>query len=172
MRQVGDVHIVSNGDQTDTLTKYLRSGKTIAQALEVIEHEPDAPNFTPRITGFLDEDQDDHSQPAFGISVISKNPDGEGSVRRLYTDLSTEIVERISGGNVGLAVHTYEGDGNPLPSFNEPPFTLAMEEDAYDMAWQLWENLNRENRVAVVAKTIALDGTVDFHRINRHDPWV
>ena len=168
MRQVGDVHIVSNGSQTDTITQYLRSGKTVAQALEVVEHEPDAPNHTPRITGFYDSDPDDF-QPNFGISVISKDPSKEGSIRKLYTDTSAEMQDILSDNNVGLAVHTYKGNGDPLPSFDELPFTLPVEDDAYDMAWQLWENLDRENRVSVVAKTIALDGTVNFYKINRHD---
>ncbi|MGB4759590.1 MAG: IMP cyclohydrolase [Candidatus Saccharimonadales bacterium] len=168
MRQIGDVHVVSNGNQTNTIAQYLRSGNTIQEALDVTGHEPDAPNFTPRITGFYNFDADDGA-PQFGLSVISKGADG-GSVRKLYTDQEDLFGETYDDYNISYGVHTYNGDGNPLPSFDQVPFTLPVHESAHDMAGMIWENLNPDNRVAVAAKVIQLSGGVEFALINRHDP--
>jgi hypothetical protein len=173
MRRVYDVEIVSNGNQTDRVVRYLRSGKTIAQALEATDHEPDKPNFTPRITGFIDGDPDD-GEPFIGISVISKNPKGEGSLRRLYTSqskLEHAIGLDPDGANVGWSVHTYQGEGDPLPSFDEPPFKIPVYAEAKDMAEMLWENMDRSNRVAVVAKTVTALGLTSFHVIDNNESY-
>lgn len=167
MRTVGDLHIVSNGNQTDRVVRYLRSGKTFAEAMEATDYEPDAPNFTPRVSGFHHFDPDE-GQPSFGLSVISKDPHSEDSIRRLYTDQSPELQPTLDADAIGYCVHTYEGDGNPLPSFDQPPFTVPVEASAEAMAGMLWEHLDRENRVAVVAKAISLSGAVNFAIINRH----
>ena len=173
MRRVNDVEIVSNGNQTDRVVRYLRSGKTIAEALEATDHEPDKPNFTPRITGFIDGDPDD-DEPFIGLSVISKNPEGEGSVRRLYTNKSkmeNAVGHSPDTAKVGWSVHTYQGEGDPLPSFDEPPFTIPVHEGARDMAEMLWENMDSSNRVAVVAKTITALGVVSFHVIDKNENY-
>jgi IMP cyclohydrolase len=169
MRRVDDIEIVSNGNQTDRVIRYVRSGMTFADAMEATDHEPDKPNFTPRITGFHHSDADD-GEPYFGISVVSKNPDGEGSVHKLYTDQSPEITLDDGSESVGYAVHTYQGDGTPLPSFDEPPFKIPVLEGARDMAELLWENLNRENRVAVAVKTINDSGVISYYIKNQSDP--
>jgi len=171
MRRVGDVEIVSNGNQTDRVVRYLRSGKKIAEALEATDHEPDAPNFTPRITGFLDGDPDTR-EPYIGLSVISKNPLGEGSIRKLYTNYSPELAKGLHSDrpNIGWTVHTYKGEGSPLPSFDEPPFIIPIQDRAKDMAEMLWENMDSNNRVAVAAKTISSLG-VSFHIIDNRESY-
>lgn len=169
MRRVGDVHIVSNGNQTDTVARYLRTEKQVADALSVTEHEPDAPNYTPRITGFHHFYAPD-GWPYFGLSVIGRDPSG-GSVRKLYTDLSPEIILEEGADSVGYAVHTYQGDSDPLIAFDEPPFRIPVLSSAEEMAGMLWESLDPENRVSVVAQTIKFDTgalSMDFSIINRH----
>lgn len=164
MRQVGDVHVVSNGAQTNTVAQYLRSGRSFAEAMGVTEHEPDKPNYTPRITAFIDEGAGHDEYPRVGISVIRRNPETAESVRSFYTDNSPKI--NLSDG-VGYAVHTYRGDGNPLPSFNVPPFSIPVKSDATEMAEMLWNNLDLDNRVSVAAKTI-VEGVVDICIINQY----
>lgn len=171
MRSIGGVHVVSNGDQTNTVAQYLRSGGSFAEAMDARDHEPDAPNFTPRISAYILG----YDRAHFGISVISRDPAAEDpkelvSQRRLYTADSLEI-DLTQAENVGYAVHTYArdpGDGQPLVSFDEAPFLVPVEPVAQDMAEVLWENLDPKNRVSVAAKTINPDGTIDIHIINRH----
>ena len=77
--------IVTNGDQTDTINDALKSGGSFKSALETREFEPDAPNFTPRISGMLTFSRartpraaraaDTHSLiPRSQVSVISSTP--------------------------------------------------------------------------------------------------
>jgi hypothetical protein len=171
MRTVGDTHIVSNGNQTDRVAQYLRSARTFSEAMKATKREPDKPNHTSRITGFYQIDPDE-TEPSIGISVIRRNKNGHGSIRKLYTDQSPTQEPRLHlSEGFGFGVQTYEGDGNPLPPYTEPPFTIPVGGTAEGMATMLWENLDRTNRVAVVAKTIGLnDGEVEvkFSIINRH----
>lgn len=168
MRSIGDIHIVSNGNQTNRVVQYLRSGKAFKDAMKVTKREPDEPNFTPRITGFIDLNPGE-GEPSIGLSVIRKSANGHGSIRRLYTDQSPELSQYSDMDNVGYAVHTYKGNVDPLPSYNEPPFIIPIQNTSYGMASMLWESLDPENRVAVAAKTIAPNGVVNIRIINRHD---
>jgi len=169
LRKVGDIEIVSNGNQTDRVVRYVRCGKTFMDAMGVTFYEPDDPNFTPRITGFHHSDADEN-EPFFGISVISKDPASADPVRKLYTNQTPELGFVNNGTDaVGYCVHTYNGDGDPLPSFDDLPFRIPVQETAFDMADMLWETLDSDNRVAVVAKYISLSGVVAVSIRNRHD---
>ena len=70
VRQAGRGLVVTNGDQTDTVRDYLLEGKTFAQALHTREFEPDAPNYTPRVSGLLSPDG------SFQLSIL-KSADGD-----------------------------------------------------------------------------------------------
>lgn len=164
VRQEGAVHIVSNGRQTTTAAEHLRDGKTFQDAMETHTYEPDDPNFTPRISGFIDTEADLHDRPAIGISIIRKIAVSNLPVRDLFTDY---FPDHNLGSGIGMAVHTYKGDGSPLPTFDEAPFRMPVEDTAEGMAQLLWDNLNEENRVAVAAKVIAPTGQ-DIFIINRH----
>ena len=54
VRVLGKKTIVTNGDQTDTVYNLMSEGKTFEESLRTREFEPDAPNYTPRISGILD----------------------------------------------------------------------------------------------------------------------
>ena len=173
MRRFGDTHVVSNGNQTDRVGQYIRSGGTFAGAMKATNRETDKPNYTPRITGFYQVDADE-GEPYFGLSVIRGNANGHGSIRRLYTDQSPELhLDPEVDENIGFGVQTYEEDrptGVPLPSFSEAPFRIPVVDSAKGMVDMLWDNLG-ENRVAAVAKTIGIvDGeiTIDFQIRNEH----
>jgi hypothetical protein len=146
MRELTGVYIVSNGDQTDTIFQTLAHGGTFEQALSTRNHEPDAPNYTPRISGVFDLRS---GAPIAKLSVIKASPFGHAASVRCYFQ-----VDRFAPG-LGHAVTTYLGDGKPLPSFEGEPFLLPLTGDAEKIADLLWAALNPENRVALAVKTIA-----------------
>lgn len=163
MRRRGSTHVVSNGDQTSTVMQHLRSGSTFEKAMEDRVYEPDEPHYTPRISGYIDTD--DLQDTRFGISIIrKKTPRYDWPVRKLFTEHSPEIT--LESG-VGYSVHTYKGDGNPLPTYDERPFTMPVEDTAESMAQLLWDSLDDENRVSVAAKVFT-PTSQEVHIINGH----
>ena len=164
LRCSGSTHIASNGDQTATAIQYLRSGRSFEEAMNSRSYEPDAPNFTPRISGFINTNANENGQK-FGMSLVRKASDSNQTVRALYTENSPEI--QLEQG-VGYVLHTYLGNDNPLPSFDEVPFPIPILANAQAMATMLWEHLSAETRVAVAVKTITADGQAGFFIINTH----
>ena len=138
VRQAGRGLVVTNGDQTDTIRDYLLAGRTFAEALRTREFEPDAPHYTPRISGLLSPDG------SFQLSILKScggNPDC--CCRYFYT------YDRPLPGE-GRFIHTYQGDGNPLPSFAGEPVRVALEAaDPEALAEELWAALDAENKVSL-----------------------
>ena len=149
VRQIGGDLIVTNGDQTDTIRDSLLAGKSFGQALHTREFEPDAPNYTPRISGFL------CANGSFRLSIL-KSADGDPSccLRYFYT-----YDHPLAG--EGRFIHTYMGDGNPLPSFEGEPERVVLDApDAETLADQIWTALNPDNKVSLFVRYINLeDGT-------------
>ena len=149
VRQTGRGLIVTNGDQTDTVRDYLLAGKTFAEALHTREFEPDAPNYTPRISGLLSPDG------SFQLSIL-KSADGDPACccRYFYS------YDRPLPGE-GRFIHTYTGDGAPLPSFRGEPERVALDAGtAEELADRMWASLNPENKVSLFVRYIALaDGS-------------
>jgi IMP cyclohydrolase len=166
MRAHGDIHIASNGDQTDTVIDFLKVGKTFKEALETRTYEPDAPNYTPRITAFVELLKERFATS--GISIIRKSIEySEEPVRQNYT---VNLVATETRKGIGDTVHTYSGDGDPLPSFDQPPYPIPLAETIDETAETLWSNLDKNNRVALVVKGIHLaTGDVNFRIINAHE---
>lgn len=150
--------IVTNGDQTDTIRDYLAKGETFEQSLRSREFEPDCPNYTPRISGFVASDG------SYKLSIL-KSMDGDPACccRYFY-----EYDKPQAG--VAHFIHTYQGDGNPLPSFQGEPERIALEwADAKTFAEVLWNHLNEDNKVSLFVRTIELaSGATDTVIINRH----
>ena len=138
VRQVGEKLVVTNGDQTDTIRDYLVEGKSSVEALHTREFEPDPPNFTPRISGILEKDG------SFQLSIL-KSADGDPSCHhRFFYDYSNPLAGE------GRFIHTYMGDGNPLPSFEgEPERVILDAPDAETLAEQMWNALNADNKVSL-----------------------
>ena len=159
VRRVGDDLIVTNGDQTDTIAEYLKAGKTFEEALRTRSFEPDAPNFTPRISGIL------HLGGKFSYELsILKCADGKGVACNRYLF----SYEPISG--EGRFIHTYITDGNPLPSFEGEPETVRIPGDVTAFAKEIWENLNKENKIALCCRSIDLEsGKTEQVIYNRHE---
>ena len=147
VRVLGDYTIVTNGDQTDTVYDLMQAGKTFEESLRTREFEPDAPNYTPRISGLIDQSNNGFS---YALSIL-KSADGDPSSCQRYT---FSYSNPIAG--VGHFIHTYEGDGNPLPSFSGEPQKIAVSGDIDAFTEMLWNSLNAENKVSLFVRYIDL----------------
>ena len=132
--------IVTNGDQTDTIHDALAQGGTFQAALDTRQHEPDAPHFTPRISGLLPLDDG----PVL-LSVL-RTHDASGE----HCDRLTFAYDLQPG--EGRFVHTYLRDGNPLPSFAGEPARINIPSDIQAFANEIWRSLNADNRVALYVR--------------------
>jgi hypothetical protein len=159
-------HIVSNGRQTDAVAELLPRNFPLEYALGEFEYEPDAPNFTTRITAStawlpgLDGTGSVFHYISF--SQLRKSPWSEES------DSYNTHFNNVPAG-YGYCVTTYAGDGNPLPQFTGDPLFMPLPGDIKDIAKLYWRSLNMENKVALVVKFIPRKGEPSFHIINKHD---
>ena len=151
--------IVTNGDQTDTIYDGLAEGKTFYEALESRCFEPDAPNFTPRIS----------AEVVFGgcafryrMSIL-KSADAEGSAcNRFGYDYAP-----IAG--VGHFIHTYECDGNPLPTFRGEPERVQIPDDIDAFTSEIWNALDGDNKISLYVRYTDLkSGQSESRLINKH----
>ena len=150
-------HIVSNGDQTETVYEYLKKNERIEDALATRSYEPDGPNFTPRITGCVDL-----ANKSYQLSILKKVTESGASLRSFYN------YESASHG-FGYCIHTYRADGNPLPSFAGEPYVIRIFDSIEANADHYWNLLNEENRISLLVKFIdAQNGSVNLKIINKH----
>ena len=140
--------IVTNGDQTDTVYDYLMDGKTFEEALQTRCFEPDAPNFTPRISGILDFANGDFT---YKLSIL-KSADAAGSACNRYT---FSYAPRCG---LGHFIHTYNCDGNPIPTFTGEPERVKIPNDIHGFADTLWQNLNESNKISLYVRYTDLAG--------------
>lgn len=147
VRTLGNDHIVTNGDQTDTIYEHIQQGKTFEDALRTRTFEPDGPNWTPRISGLLHWEKDSAS---YKLSIL-KSADGNGDSARRYF---FEYPQPVAG--EGHFIHTYQKDENPLPSFEGEPRKISIPENIEEFANAIWANLNADNKVSLFIRTIDL----------------
>jgi hypothetical protein len=149
VRVAGGAHIVTNGDQTDTIADAIASGGTFEHALRTRTFEPDAPNFTPRISGIVEPG---NPKAAYKLAILKSNR-GIGTLaqRHFFT-----YEQPIAG--YGHLIHTYQGDGNPLPSFEGEPKLVPLFDDPNRTLDYYWERLDEENRISLLVKTIPAGG--------------
>jgi len=151
MLDLPNTYLVSNGDQTRTMYETLQKGGTIEQALATREREPDAPNFTPRISGLLSFK--DGTATAV-LSILKANPLDPACTDRCFYRPSFPQV------GFGFGLTTYSGDGNPLPSFSGEPLLLPCSGKAEEVLERYWTALNADNRVSMAAKEISDQGRI------------
>jgi hypothetical protein len=159
VRKLGDKLIVTNGDQTDTIYDFIAAGKDFDAALNTREFEPDAPNYTPRISALLDFS----NNYTYKMNIL-RSVDAEGSACTRYTFAYPATA--------GLAhfIHTYAQDGDPLPSFAGEPERLAIGSDIDEITREIWESLNADNKVSLFVRTIELAaGNTDDRIINAQE---
>jgi IMP cyclohydrolase len=138
-------HIVTNGDQTDTIVATLEKGGSFEAALDTREFEPDEPNFTPRISGMVDLNDQGN---AYRLSILkSLNHDPRVCIRSYYN-----YSQAIPG--MGHCLHTYQGNGDPLPSFSGDPYLMPLSGEIEETARFYWDLLDVANRVCLLAKEI------------------
>jgi IMP cyclohydrolase len=148
VRVLGNRTIVTNGDQTDTVFEGLEKGITFSQSLESRTFEPDGSNYTPRISGLLEVED---GKMGYALSILKSNQGDPESTQRF-----TFSYENPKAGE-GHFIHTYEEDGDPLPSFvGEPKYVGVLDDiDAYTDL--IWESLNEENKVSLFVRYIDLE---------------
>ncbi|RKI40776.1 inosine monophosphate cyclohydrolase [bacterium D16-51] len=145
VRVLGNKTIVTNGDQTDTIYELMDKQQTFEQALRTREFEPDAPNYTPRISGILHIED---GQFNYAMSILKSNHGNPSQCNR-YTFSYTNPLD-----GEGHFIHTYMGDGNPLPSFEGEPELVEILDDMEEFTNMLWGSLNEENKVSLFVRYI------------------
>lgn len=149
VRVLGNKTIVTNGDQTDTIYELMNNQITFEQALRTREFEPDAPNYTPRISSVVKLGDNDFN---FAISILKSAGGNPDSCQR-YTFSYTSPLK-----GEGRFIHTYMGDGSPLPSFEgEPKLVELGNDDINTFADKLWNALNEDNKVSLFVRYIELE---------------
>lgn len=149
--------IVTNGDQTDTVYDFMKQGKPFESALRTRTFEPDEPNFTPRISGVVFENGN------YTLSILKSGYGNPKSVQRYFYEYNAPV------NGEGHLIHTYMGDGNPLPSFEGEP-TRVMIPGAIDPFTDLvWNSLNEDNKVSLFTRFINLkNGAVQTRIVNKN----
>ena len=145
VRVLGNKTIVTNGDQTDTIYELMDKQMTFEQALRTREFEPDAPNYTPRISGIMHVDQGNYS---YAMSILKSN-NGNGASCNRYTFAYQQPVA-----GEGHFIHTYQCDGDPLPSFEGEPKLVAIPDDMKAFTDMLWNSSNEDNKVSLFVRYI------------------
>ncbi len=160
VRVLGNKTIVTNGDQTDTIYEGMDKQMTFEQTLRSREFEPDAPNYTPRISGILHIENGKYN---YAMSILkSNNGSPDGCLRYTFA------YENPAAGE-GHFIHTYKCDGNPLPSFEGEPKLISIPDDIEDFTALLWESLNEENKVSLFVRYIDIEtGTYETKIVNKN----
>ena len=160
VRQKDNHLVVTNGNQTDTVVEGLMSGKDFYKSLEERTFEPDAPNFTPRISADLDFAG--RRGFRYRMSILkSADPDGTACNRFGYD------YEPIAG--LGHFIHTYQCDGNPLPTFAGEPERIAIPDSIDEFAEEIWNTLDEDNKISLYVRYTDLKtGREESRLYNKH----
>ena len=159
VRVLGNKTIVTNGDQTDTIYDGMDHQFTFEQSLRSRKFEPDAPNYTPRISGIIRCEKDGFN---YALSILKSAEGNPDSCQRF-----TFTYENPLAGQ-GHFIHTYVGDGNPLPSFTGEPKLVGIGGDIDSFTDMLWSSLNADNKISLFVRFIdTADGSTATRIVNR-----
>ena len=156
VRVLGNKTIVTNGDQTDTIYAGMDCQQTFEQSLRCREYEDDAPNYTPRISGIVHRE---NGTMNYALSILKSADGNPDSVHRFTFGYENPV------NGEGHFIHTYMGDGNPLPSFEGEPEKITVENDIDVFTDMLWDNLNDDNKVSLFVRYIDLESGNTTDRI-------
>ena len=160
VRVLGNTTIVTNGDQTDTIYEGMDKQMTFEQSLRCREFEDDAPNYTPRISGIMHVEGGTYN---YAMSIL-KSADGDPSSCERHTFTYTN-----PKAGIGRFLHTYMGDGNPLPSFEGEPEKVEIKGDIDEFTANVWESLNEDNKVSLFVRYIDIaTGKADTRIVNKN----
>ena len=160
VRVLGDKTIVTNGDQTDTIYSGMEAGQTFEQSLRNREFEPDAPNYTPRISGIMRVSEESFS---YALSILKSNNGNPEACNRFHFAYKNPVAGE------GHFIHTYMHDGNPLPSFEGEPKLVGMEGTIDEFTGKVWNSLNEENKVSLFVRYIDIKtGDCETRIVNKN----
>ena len=160
VRVLGNKTIVTNGDQTDTIYEGMDDQLTFEQSLRSREFEPDAPNYTPRISGVMHVEKGVYN---YAMSILKSNNGNPDSCHRF-----TFSYKNPAAGE-GHFIHTYMCDGNPLPSFEGEPKLIGISDDMEKFTETLWNSLNEDNKVSLFVRYIDIEsGKYDTKIVNKN----
>ncbi len=160
VRVRGTDTIVTNGDQTDTIFEEMEKGKTFEESLRGRCFEPDAPNYTPRISGVLHMD----GGFSYEMSILKSNCGDPDACSRFTFSYD------VPKAGEGRFIHTYMGDGNPLPSYEGEPTIVDIPSDSIDeLTDVIWKSLNADNKISLFVRTIEVEtGKTETRILNKH----
>lgn len=157
VKAINKYHIVTNGDHTETIFRYLQAGKSFEESLAEQLFEPDAPNFTPRISGLVNIEKKE-----FKLSIVKTISHNENHFTRQifnYNDL-------LHG--KGYCITTYEKDGNPLPSYVGEPQVVDIYDTIDENLETYWDLLDPDNKISLLVKSISVkDGSAHVAIVNK-----
>ena len=160
VRKLGDKLIVTNGDQTDTVYDFVARGESFEAALETREFEPDAPNFTPRISAMLEFEKGKFS---YKMSIL-KSADEKGSACNRFT------YSYVPTSGLAHFIHTYNCDGNPIPTFTGEPERVECTGNIDEFTEKIWNSLNEKNKISLYVRYIDLkSGSYTDRLINKYN---
>ena len=161
VRNVNNHLVVTNGNQTDTVADGLLAGKSFHESLESRCFEPDAPNFTPRISAELEFG--DKADFVYRMSIL-KSADAEGTACNRFGFNYTPLP------GLGHFIHTYECDGNPLPTFSGEPSRVAVSDSIDEFTDEIWKSLDEDNKISLYVRyTDLLSGETESRLINKNE---
>ena len=153
--------IVTNGDQTDTIYDTMKAGGTFEEALRTREFEPDPPHFTPRISGLILPDG------RYRLNILKADSAGN-PLWGAEQNCERQFFEYAPRPGFGHLIHTYEGDGNPLPSFSGEPRGVEIPDGIDEFANGLWDALDTENKVSLYVRFLSQDGKFEDRLFNKY----
>ena len=160
VRVMGNKTIVTNGDQTDTIYDLMSKQMTFEQALRTRAFEPDAPNYTPRISGIMHTEDGEYN---YALSILKSDNGNEDCCERFTYAYTNPLAGE------GRFIHTYMQDGDPLPSFEGEPKLVEILDDMDAFADMIWNSLNEDNKISLFVRYIDLEsGEVRSKIINKN----
>lgn len=160
VRVLENTTIVTNGDQTDTIYDGLKAGKSFEESLRSRQFEPDAPNYTPRISGIMDIVNGKYT---YEISILKSDNGNPEECNRFTFTYDNPLAGE------GHFIHTYMKDGNPLPSFEGEPKFVSIEGDIETFSTKVWNSLNLDNKVSLFVRYIDIaTGEIKSRIINKN----
>ena len=160
VRVLGNKTIVTNGDQTDTIYEGMDKQLTFEQSLRSRKFEPDAPNYTPRISGIMHIENNKYN---YAMSILKSNNGNPNSCNRYIFAYENPIEGQ------GHFIHTYMHDGEILPSFEGEPKLVDIDGDIDEFTNMIWSNLNEDNKVSLFVRFIDIkSGEYETRIINKN----
>ena len=160
VRVLGNKTIVTNGDQTDTIYEGMDKQLTFEQSLRTREFEPDAPNYTPRISGIMHVENGKYN---YAMSILKSNNRNPEACNRYTFPYENPVAGE------GHFIHTYMHDGNPLPSFEGEAKLVEINGDIDEFTNMVWTNLNEDNKVSLFVRFIDIEtGEYETRIVNKN----